>query len=197
MVLTFDDGPSPDSTPLLLERLSRYNLQATFFVVGEQAKKYPHLIADILNHGHTIGNHSLRHDPLLMFRSTKKLKADIQTTQNILRNSGINPRTFRPPAGITNPRLGKVLTGEGLVAVTYSCRAMDCGNRYIENLAEKILHRLRSGDIIMLHDLPPQRKNQRDIWLQELDFLFKALKERYSVVSLEDISRITVMRVEE
>jgi len=193
VALTFDDGPWPASTPILLDLLARHNLQATFFVVGRQAEKYPELIAAILAQGHTIGNHSLRHDSLLMLRRPKTLQEDIHATQEILQKSGVTPCVFRPPAGITNPRLKRVLALENLLAVNYSCRAMDGGNRNIDNLAEKILERLRPGDIIMLHDLPPQQETLMPIWQKELNRLFAALQANGQIVSLEKIIRHPVM----
>ena len=194
IALTFDDGPSPSSTPILLDLLARHHLQATFFVVGEKAGQHPELIAAILAQGHTIGNHSWRHDYFLMLRTPKVLKADIRHTQDILKKCGITPLVFRPPVGITGPRLGKTLARENLMTVTYSCRAFDGGNRNIRNLAEKILRRLQPGDIIMLHDLPPRQKTLSGDWQQELDRLFSALNANYRVAPLEEIIRCPVMR---
>jgi peptidoglycan-N-acetylglucosamine deacetylase len=193
VALTFDDGPSPSSTPILLDLLARHKLSATFFVVGRKAAQYPELIDAILSHGHCIGNHSLRHDPLLMLRTTRRLQEDIHTTQEIFKKHGIRPLVFRPPAGITNPRLRRVLAGEHLVALTYSCRAFDGGNRNVRNLAEKILGRLKPGHIVMLHDLPPWREEQTDYWQMELDRLFAALKDHYQVVPLQEFVRLPVM----
>lgn len=193
VALTFDDGPSPSSTPVLLDLLARHNLPATFFVVGQQARRHPDLIAAILAQGHSIGNHSLRHDSLLMLRTSKTLQHDIHTTQEILKQWGVTPCLFRPPAGITNPRLQRVLAEEKLQAVNYSCRAMDGGNRRLDNLAAKILQRLRPGDIIMLHDLPPYRQELAGYWQQELECLFVALKADYQVVPLEKIIGQPVM----
>ncbi len=193
IALTFDDGPSPESTPILLDLLAGHGLQGTFFVIGEKACAHPELIKNILLQGHTIGNHSLRHDPLLMLRRAGTLQADIHNTQKILQEFGIQPLIFRPPAGITNPHLKKVLTREGLTAVNYSCRAFDRGNRNINNLAEKILTRLQPGDIIMLHDLPPHQRNLIDDWQLELDHLFGELKRNYTLSKLEDILQRPVM----
>lgn len=196
VALTFDDGPWPTSTPILLDLLARHNLQATFFVVGRQAEKHPELIAAILAQGHGIGNHSLRHDSLLMLRSPKALQEDIHATQEILQKSGVTPCVFRPPTGITNPRLKQVLALENLLAVNYSCRAMDGGNRNIDNLAGKILAQLRPGDIIMLHDLPPLRQTSTIDWQNELERLFTALKCNYQIVPLEEIIHHPVMMSE-
>jgi hypothetical protein len=74
IALTIDDGPSPSSTPLLLALLGKHRLRATFFVIGEKAAAYPELIDLILGHGHTIGNHSYRHDNFLMCRSIRALE---------------------------------------------------------------------------------------------------------------------------
>jgi peptidoglycan/xylan/chitin deacetylase (PgdA/CDA1 family) len=193
IALTFDDGPSPASTPLLLDLLARHQLPATFFVVGENAARHPELITAILAGGHTIGNHSLRHDYFLMLRAPKTLQADIHATQEILAKSGVIPLVFRPPIGICGPRLGKALARENLRAVTYSCRAFDRGNRDIRDLAGKILRRLQPGAIVMLHDLPPLQKTRTDQWQQELDRLFSVLKKEYQIVPLAEIIQGPVM----
>jgi len=195
IALTFDDGPSPSSTPILLDLLDRHSLQATFFVVGEKAAKYPELITEIIARGHTLGNHSWSHDYFLMLRRQNNLRKDIHKTQENLKELGIQPLVFRPPAGITNPRLGKVLTGEGLITVTYSCRALDRGNRNIRNLSGKILEHLQPGDIVMLHDLAPHQKKQLGYWQKELDHLFRTLTLDYNPVPLEQLIRQPVMRL--
>lgn len=185
--LTFDDGPSPSSTPVLLDLLARHKLKATFFLVGEKAARYPELVANILKQGHTIGNHSWNHDYFLMLRSQKKMQDDIHNTQEILKKSGVISLVFRPPVGITSPHLKEVLKREGLIAVTYSCRAFDRGNRNIDNLSHKILKTVKAGDIIMLHDLPPFHGAQFDYWQKELDRLLGVLAKKYDIVPLEQL----------
>ncbi|MFN2353934.1 MAG: polysaccharide deacetylase family protein [Desulfopila sp.] len=187
IALTFDDGPDPVSTPVLLKLLAKYNIQATFFVVGLRAAKYPELIVEILAHGHSIGNHSWDHDYFLMLRSTARLHENILKTQKVLKQAGIAPYVFRAPMGITSPRLDRVLQQEGLIAVNYSCRAFDRGNRNIHNLAAKILNKLKPGDIIMLHDLPPKQEQQMVILQQELDHLIGSLAAHHSIAPLADI----------
>lgn len=184
VVLTFDDGPDPVSTLIILELLSQYDLTATFFVVGVRAARYPELIQEILDQGHTIGNHSWDHDYALMLRSPATLDYNIRKTQNLLEQQGIIPRIFRPPMGITGSRLGRVLERQNLLAVNYSCRALDRGNRQVMNLSSKVLKRLRPGDIIMLHDLPPIPIDNMDTWRQELERLFESLSNNYTVEPL-------------
>jgi len=195
IALTFDDGPSPVSTPLILDLLARHNLQATFFVIGEKAAQYPGLIGRILAEGHTIGNHSWNHDSFLMLRSERKLRQDIHRTQEILKKFGIQPLVFRPPVGITNSRLGKVLVAEGLLAIMFSCRACDRGNRNVHDLSGKILRRLQPGHIIMLHDLPPYQDNMSGCWQHELAHLFAILEKKFDTVPLEQLIGCPIMRI--
>lgn len=193
IALTFDDGPFPASTPLLLELLARHSLPATFFVTGRNAAAHPELIQAIVAHQQTIGNHSFRHDNLLMLRTTRTLHKDIRTTQDILATLGIRPLLFRPPVGITNPRLGPVLARLGLQAVTFSCRINDRGNRNIEHLAARVLRHLRPGQILLLHDNPPRNKHHSDLWLRELDSLFSCLRRTHRVLPLADLINTPVM----
>lgn len=193
VALTFDDGPSPASTPDILRLLNRYKLKATFFVIGRQAAAYPELIGDIIAGGHSIANHSYRHDSLLMLRSYAELQRDIEKTQEILARFGIKPLLFRPPAGVTNPRLKGVTAALNLTTVNFSCRAFDGGNKRINNLTARVMNRLRPGDIIMLHDTCPRPESLKQYWLTELDQLFKNMRQKYTVLPLENIIYQPVM----
>lgn len=194
IALTFDDGPSQISTPILLNLLKQHNYKATFFVIGKKAEKHPTLMARIIEEGHSIGNHSWQHDSLLMLRGKKHLRQDIRKTQEILMRYGIRPLTFRPPAGATNPRLKNILKKENLHCVTFSCRPLDYGNKKIMHLADRIMKKLHFGDIILLHDLAPQSTKQTDIWQQEMTLLFSNLqKYAYKVQPLEDLIGFPVM----
>jgi peptidoglycan-N-acetylglucosamine deacetylase len=168
VALTFDDGPDPLTTPLLLEMLARHRARATFFVTGCKALRHPDLIRAILNQGHTIGNHSFRHDNLLLLRSCRILKQDITAAQQAYRRFGITPLAFRPPVGITNPRLKNVLLETGLYLVNFSNRAGEFGNRRIGHLSRRILSQLRPNDIILLHDVAPAKAKQYRRWQHEI-----------------------------
>jgi peptidoglycan/xylan/chitin deacetylase (PgdA/CDA1 family) len=155
VALTIDDGPDPEATPLVLDLLARHGVAATFFVLGRNAAAHPGLIARILASGHTLGNHTFTHDPLIMLRSARRLEEEILGTQAVLARHGARPLVFRPPAGILGPRLGPVLSEWGMTAVTFNRRALDRGNRRMDGLASRILARIRPGDIVMIHDLTP------------------------------------------
>jgi peptidoglycan-N-acetylglucosamine deacetylase len=194
VALTFDDGPDPDVTPQLLELLRRHGLPATFFVTGVRAERHPGLIREILSRGHTLGNHSYHHDPLLMLRSRAKLREEVARTQDVLAAFAVRPLTFRPPVGITNPRLPGILRELGMYCVTFSCRAFDRGNRRIAGLAEIILKKVRSGDIILLHDVAPKGREGIPEWLAEMEGIVSGLKgQGYQVLSLSELIDRPVM----
>jgi peptidoglycan/xylan/chitin deacetylase (PgdA/CDA1 family)/SAM-dependent methyltransferase len=188
VALTFDDGPDPATTPALLSLLAERGLRATFFLVGERIRRHPELAAAIRDAGHELGNHSHRHDPLLMLRGRRRLAADVAECQAALAACGVRTRAFRPPAGLTNPRLRGALSPLGLQCVTFDCRARDAGNRRVAGLARRLLRRVRPGSIVLLHDREPHTRGDPrartdpqahiEAWLDELRALLAGLKER-------------------
>lgn len=178
VALTFDDGPDPATTPLLLDLLETQGVRATFFVTGERAARYSELIEDILGKGHDIGNHSFSHDVFLMLRTMKRLSGEVERTQHQLRRLGIFPLAFRPPVGITNPKLGAVLQRQGLFCVNFSCRAWDGGNRFVRGMSRRVLGKVRADDIIVLHDVCSPGTVTPWEWREEVASVLVGLKEK-------------------
>jgi peptidoglycan/xylan/chitin deacetylase (PgdA/CDA1 family) len=178
VAVTFDDGPDPVTTGPLLHLLQRHDVKAVFFVTGVNAEKNGDLIGEILAQGHDIGNHSYRHDPFLMLRPSGTLAREIDAAQTVLHRFGISPIAFRPPVGITSPKLAAVLKDNGLYCLTFSCRANDFGNRRIDGLAGKILKKVKPNDIILLHDVLPRPDGDADRWLHEVDDILSGLKHK-------------------
>ncbi len=178
VALTFDDGPDPQTTPLLLELLKQFNAPATFFVTGRKARRHADLIRQILVQGHTIGNHTFHHDNFLMLKSSKNLMHEIKAAQEALAAFGIRPLAFRPPVGITNPRLSRVLSQLNLFTVNFSRRPRDLGNRRVRHLSVRILSSVKPDDIILLHDVTPPKAALLDDWLEEIERLLTGLKNQ-------------------
>lgn len=176
--LTFDDGPDPATTPRLLDLLDETGARACFFVTGQAAGCHPSLLQAIKERGHELGNHSHTHDTLLMLRSTARVAREVDAAQEVLEAHRVRTRIFRPPAGITNPRLRSVLAERDLICVTFSLRAGDAGNRRIRNLAQKILRGARPGDVILLHDRKPAPPHSVEEWLAEVRVLLEGLRAR-------------------
>ncbi len=194
VALTFDDGPDPLVTPQVLQLLLKHQVNATFFVTGKKAAEHPELIKEILLHGHSIGNHSYSHDNLLMFRRIKTIADEIESAQNVLSDFGIVPLAFRPPVGITGPRLRPALLDSGMYVVNFSCRAGDGGNRWIKNISKKILKRIRPGDIVVLHDVRLHKQSLYMYWLNEIDLIVSGIKEKgLAVLPLAEIIGRPVM----
>ncbi len=194
VALTFDDGPDPLTTPLLLDLLEKRGVNATFFVVGENAAAHPELIHRIIQKGHLLGNHSFRHSTRIFFQKVDAVVKDIEATQHVLKKQGVEPLVYRPPVGIVSPRLQPALVKTGMALVNFSNRPMDGGNRRLHNLSKRVLERLQDGDIVLLHDRRPPRKSKISIWLKEVEAVVDGVEARdMQVVPLPDLIGIPVM----
>jgi peptidoglycan/xylan/chitin deacetylase (PgdA/CDA1 family) len=194
VALTFDDGPDPLTTPLLLGLLARHRAKAAFFVSGRNAVRHPELVRQILRDGHEIGNHSCSHDPFLMLYPYRRLCREIAAAQDVLEKFGIRPLAFRPPVGLTNPKLSSILGTLGMFCVTFNRRAFDRGNRRVGGMAGKILKRVRPDDIVLLHDVRPPKENVVPEWLREIEMILEGLAAKgFQAVSLDELIGRPVM----
>ena len=178
VAITFDDGPDPLTTPLLLKLLLKRQVKATFFVTGKKAAAHPQLVKEIVRQGHLVGNHSYKHSYRILFKTSSAIVEDIEAAQNVLSDFGIRPLAFRPPAGITSPRLRSALLKTGMYLVNFSCRPLDGGNRRINNIAKKILNRIRPDDIVLLHDIRPPDERLIPAWLNEIENLLTGIETK-------------------
>lgn len=193
--LTFDDGPDPLTTPPLLDLLEKRGITATFFVIGEKAAAHPDLIARIIQKGHLLGNHSFRHSPWIFFRKVAAVIKDIEAAQRVLKKSGVEPLVYRPPIGIVSPRLQPALGKTGLTLVNFSNRPLDGGNRRLGSLSRRVLKRIQDGDIVLLHDRRPPRKEQIATWLKEVAAVVDGIENRgLRVVPLPDLIGMPIMK---
>ncbi len=194
VALTFDDGPDPATTERLLALLERHDAKATFFLVGQKVESHPELVKLLLSAGHEVGNHTQDHDVLLALRTRNRVRRSIGDCQAALARLGVRPLVFRPPAWVVNPGLWRVLLEQGLTCVTASRRGMDLGNRRIAGLADRVLARVRGGDIIALHDRAPAPGLSVDDWLAQIEKILQGLRERgLDVVELSKLIRRPVM----
>ena len=152
VALTFDDGPHPKYTSELLDVLKILDVKATFFVIGENAERNPELIKRIVSEGHTLGHHSYSHSKNWGWLSTEKVKEEIEKSIVLLEKIGGQKSIyFRPPFGVTNPNIAKAIRFLGLVSVGWTLRSYD--TTYTPDMViRKIGKRIKSGDIILMHD---------------------------------------------
>jgi peptidoglycan/xylan/chitin deacetylase (PgdA/CDA1 family) len=175
VALTFDDGPAEPTTKQILDLLDKYTVKATFFVSVVNASKHPEIIKEIIDRGHTIGNHSFHHNPFLMLGSYNYLYQEIFRAQEVLKDMGVNALAFRPPVGIISPKLPSVLNKLGMFCVTFSCRAFDAGNRCVNNLSLRILKKVKADDIILLHDANPRDKEDSAVLISEMEKILQGI----------------------
>jgi len=114
IVLTFDDGPNNVSTPKILATLRKYNIKATFFVLGKNAKKYPQVMKEIQRDGHIIANHSYAHENISKYsfwNIKKKMKTAFFSAHSAIvpYTEGVNHWYFRAPYGAWQKRAAKVV----------------------------------------------------------------------------------------
>lgn len=155
--LTFDDGPDPLTTPILLECLARQGLRAGFFLVGEKAQRHPDLVRAIAAAGHLIGNHSQTHPagrfwglpPAAMWQEIAGCQ---QTLTDLL---GSPPTLFRPPVGHHNPFVWPPLQALGLRMVLWNCRGYDTVSRDSAAVLRRLAAGLKPGAIVLLHEGRP------------------------------------------
>jgi peptidoglycan/xylan/chitin deacetylase (PgdA/CDA1 family) len=151
VALTFDDGPDPMLTPLVLELLASQGARASFFVVGAKARRHPHLVREILSHGHTVENHTDTHPLYFAALGMAGQRRQITRAQAAIQAAGGHPRYFRPPVGLHSPFLAPVLAGLGLRHASWTWRSADA----VLSDSTRILRRLRrvgAGDVVLLHD---------------------------------------------
>lgn len=192
--LTFDDGPDPFSTEPLLALLDRHGVKATFFVVGKKVAAHPQLIEKILEKGHSLGNHTYRHDNFCMLKSSRYLYNEINALQEMLASFHVKALAFRPPVGITNPKLQGVLEKLEMVTVNFSCRGLDMGNRRLKGLSRRVLKHLQRGHIIALHDVMPKGDGALQFWLHEIDNILLGIKGRgFKMLPLSELIEQPVM----
>lgn len=152
IALTFDDGPTPGVTNLILDELKRRKLHATFFMIGQRIAAAPDLARRVLAEGHEVGNHTFTH-PKLTTLPDAQVEAEIQKTQDIM-DEVLNHRAawFRPPYGDLRRNQAGLLTNRGLGIVLWSIDSQDWSHPGEGKIVETVLAETKPGSIILCHD---------------------------------------------
>lgn len=154
VALTFDDGPHPTTTRQVLATLAPTAHRATFFVLGDKARRHPDVIREIDAAGHTLGIHGDVHDRLHSFRLPARVTADIQRAQDAVESAcGIRPRWFRPPLGHTSPLSAVGVRRAQVRVVGWSARGYDgLAGRPSASVIARLEPTLTDGAVVLLHD---------------------------------------------
>jgi peptidoglycan-N-acetylglucosamine deacetylase len=172
--LTFDDGPSPKYTAQVLKILQAYKVRATFFVIGQNVKRYPALTRRIDQRGHSVQSHTWSH-PNLTKVNWSTFKYQIRTTDRSVRaQTGYTPRCLRPPYGETNRLVARRATTLGKQIKLWSVDPRDWTRPGKSVIARRVLAKVQSGSVILLHDGGGNRSQT----VAALPTILKTLKAR-------------------
>lgn len=151
ILLTFDDGPNPATTEIILRTLNEENIRGLFFCVGNNVKRYPELTKNLVNDGHTLGDHTFNHRVITKL-TTADFRSEILTTNQVIEETaGVEPKYFRPPYGKFPIRLGRQLSEYNMKNVMWSLLTFDYKND-LKVVKFAIKNYLMKNSIIVLHD---------------------------------------------
>jgi peptidoglycan/xylan/chitin deacetylase (PgdA/CDA1 family) len=152
VALTFDDGPNPDATPLILDTLAEKGVPATFFVLGSHAERWPELVRRMAQEGHQLGNHGYFHRKL-QFKSPFYVSRDIRLGIRAIKRAGAPaPRYFRAPHGFRSPWTTPIALSYGERTVGWSLGVWDSDRPGVDEIVRRTLEGVSPGSIVLLHD---------------------------------------------
>jgi peptidoglycan/xylan/chitin deacetylase (PgdA/CDA1 family) len=152
VALTFDDGPNPDATPLILDTLAEKGVRATFFVLGSHAERWPELVRRMAQEGHQLGNHGYFHRKL-QFKSPFYVSRDIRLGIRAIKRAGAPaPRYFRAPHGFRSPWTTPIAHSYGERTVGWSLGVFDSDRPGVDEIVRRTLEGVSPGSIVLLHD---------------------------------------------
>jgi len=192
VALTFDDGPHPTFTPRLLEVLTKHQARATFFMIGKYAQRYPQLVGQVAEGGHTIGNHSWNHR-LFPTISGRERRQQIRACARVLAPHA--QRFFRPPGGhqTLRSRLDALWLYHDVVTWNVIIGDWVDHDYNANRIFEKLKNKIGAGSIVLLHDAlwdaKEERVTDRGPVIQAVDMLLEYFAGRFRFVTLPELLR--------
>jgi len=156
--LTFDDGPHPEFTPVVLDTLAEFGVSATFFLVGKRVQPAADVVRRTHAAGHTLGNHTFSHPRPNWFAFPSAVREIRECQRAVSEVTGTPPTLFRPPMGRWTPPLWAARTLAGLTPMGWTLDSGDWRVRSdadADTCAEELLAAVRPGDVVLLHDYHP------------------------------------------
>lgn len=166
--LTFDDGPVEKETPWVMNLLNQYQIKATFFCVGENADNNQHLIQELLNNGHSVGNHAYNHLPAWKCSRSEYFN-NIEKARPYIPGN-----LFRPPHGQLYPWYMKELKSRFSKVVMWDVLSMDYDKRLSkEQVLSNVTDNVRNGSVVVFHDSAKAWERLNYALPKSLDFLLE------------------------
>jgi peptidoglycan/xylan/chitin deacetylase (PgdA/CDA1 family) len=184
VALTFDDGPDPVQTPKILELLAKYQVKATFCLVGDQVRKHPDIVRQIVAAGHTLCNHTWNHSLKIGKDKPAKIRDDLQRTNDAIRAAvpGAAIPFFRAPGGNFTDPLVETAYAEGMTSLYWEVDPRDWehpegedDDAHVDKVIKSVQKEVRPGSIVLSHDF-----NQPDT-IRAYDELLPWLVDRFEL----------------
>lgn len=184
VALTFDDGPDKTKTDIILEILKRYEVKATFFMIGKNAELYPEIVSRVIASGHEIGNHTYSH-VFLSGMSVCEVRSEFSRGANaIFSASEYEAHFLRPPGGIYDENVISAAKADNQIIALWSIDTLDWCHRSKNEIVTEVLENIRGGDIVLMHDYICGESHTAEA----LETIIPTLKERgYEFVTLSDM----------
>lgn len=177
IAFTFDDGPNYN-TSKIVDTLNKYNVTATFFVMGKNIKGNEKVLEKMVESNMEIGNHTYNH-LLLTKYSKEKIKEEITKTNNLIFDiTGSYPTLLRTSYGSVNKKIKEV---SDMPIIIWNIDTLDWKYKNSNNISERILSKVSDGDIILMHDIYKSTLNSLDIVIPKL------LDRGYQIVSVSEL----------
>lgn len=182
--LTFDDGPDDKYTSDILDILKKYNVKATFFVVGENIEKNHDLLIRELNEGHEIANHTYTHPDLKGCGELQIVSEILSTGETIKKITNKTPMYFRPPKGIFTKETVAIADLYGYKTVLWNICVEHRESKTVKAMAQRILDKAKPGIIILAHD----GRLDRTKTVKAIPLIIEGYKKKgYTFVTLDEL----------
>ncbi|MBA3661469.1 MAG: polysaccharide deacetylase family protein [Gammaproteobacteria bacterium] len=174
VALTFDDGPAVEYTEQILAILKKYNIKATFFVVGANAQSHPELVKAIYEQGHVVASHSQTH-PMLTKIKESQLQNEIVAPMRIVDNIiGTKPKCLRYPFGASNEHVRAEIRAHGMQPVAMGFNSFDYERPGVEKITSWVIKNAYARQVILMHD----GYNKREQTVAALPVIIEGIKKK-------------------
>jgi peptidoglycan/xylan/chitin deacetylase (PgdA/CDA1 family) len=191
VALTFDDGPSEEWTPKILDVLSKHKVKATFFMIGEHVLRYPDMAKRVAKEGHEIGNHTFDHHVLVYYKP-QELVDEIKKSEKIIYEvTGKKTDLLRPPKAWVTPAEKKIINNLGYKIILWSLNSKDWVNFNNRYIIKYLMHNIKPGDIILFHDsggVFTAEGGNRKVTIKAVGLLIEKLREKgYRLTTVSEL----------
>jgi len=191
VVLTFDDGPSAEWTPKILDELKKADIKATFFMIGHHVMKYPEIAKRVAEEGHTVANHGYAHEVMLYYKPAE-IEEEIKYTEHVIKEiTGKTTTLFRPPKAWLRKNIKEKIKSMGYEIILWSLNSKDWVNFNHKTIAKYISNNVKNGDILLFHDSGNVFSREGASRLQtvkSITLLARMLREKgFEIVPIEEL----------